>query len=184
MGNDPEYLHQAAAVGSQLAQRGFGVVYGGAKHGMMGAVADAALAAGGEVIGVIPQQFVGGKATHYGISKLEVVADMQARKTRMAQLSQGFVVLPGGAVTLEDLFEVWTWAHLGMHAKPIGLLDANGYYRLLMQFADHMVAEGFLHQRSRDRVHVDADPGALLDKVLMGLESFGWDEMPVASLGG
>ncbi|MFE5566566.1 TIGR00730 family Rossman fold protein [Amycolatopsis japonica] len=169
-GNDPQYLHQAATVGTLLAERGFGIVYGGAKYGTMGAVADAALAAGGEVIGVIPKHFIGGEAPHRGITQLQVVEDMHERKARMARLSQGFLALPGGAGTLEELFEVWTWAHLGMHTKPIGLLDVNGYYRLLLQFADHMVTEGFLHQRSRDRVHVDAAPEALLDKLLMGLE--------------
>ncbi|ANN21709.1 Rossman fold protein, TIGR00730 family [Amycolatopsis orientalis] len=169
-GKDPRYLSQAAALGTLLAERGFGLVYGGARYGTMGAVADAALAAGGEVIGVIPRHFIGGEAPHRGITQLQVVADMHVRKARMTQLSQGFIALPGGAGTLEELFEVWTWAHLGMHSKPIGLLDANGYYRLLLRFADHMVTEGFLHQQSRDRVHVDADPVALLDKILAEIE--------------
>ncbi|AGM07979.1 TIGR00730 family Rossman fold protein [Amycolatopsis keratiniphila] len=167
--NAPRYLLPATALGTLLAERGFGLVYGGASHGIMGAVADAALAAGGEVIGVIARNVVRDEATHHGITQLQVVDDMHARKTRMAQLSQGFIALPGGTGTLEDLFEVWTWAHLGMHTKPVGLLDTNGYYRLLLQFTDHMVTEGFLHQHSRETMHVDAEPAALLDKVLANL---------------
>ncbi|EME51760.1 TIGR00730 family Rossman fold protein [Amycolatopsis decaplanina] len=169
-GNDPRYLHQAAAVGALLAERGVGVVYGGAGYGTMGALADAALAAGGDVIGVITRESAGGAAPHRGINQLQVVADTHARKARMFQLSQGFIALPGGAGTLEELFEVWNSADLGMHAKPIGLLDTNGYYRMLLRFTDHMVSEGFLREKCRDRLHIEVNPAALLDKVMAGLE--------------
>lgn len=170
-GNDPHYLCQAATLGALLAERGYGVVYGGARYGTTGALADAALAAGGEVIGVTTRHFLDDAAAHSGISQLHVVADMHLRKARMAQLSQGFVALPGGTGTLEELFEVWAWAHLGTHTKPIGLLDSNGFFGLLLRFADHMVTEGFLTQHSRDRIQVDADPAALLDKLLLELEA-------------
>ncbi|MFE6904755.1 TIGR00730 family Rossman fold protein [Streptomyces sp. NPDC057717] len=164
-GQNPEYLSHAAKLGTLIAKNGFGLVYGGATYGTMGAVADAALEAGGEVIGVIPQHFAGSEAPHHGLTQLQVVPDMHQRKARMAELADGFVALPGGAGTLEELFEVWTWAHLGIHDKPIGLLDVAGYYSLLLRFVDHMVNEGFLHHESRDRVFVESDPVALLDKL-------------------
>ncbi|WP_106181729.1 TIGR00730 family Rossman fold protein [Prauserella shujinwangii] len=162
-GRDARYARDAAAVGTLLAERGIGVVYGGASVGLMGAVADAALAAGGEVIGVIPENLLRVEIAHEGLTEQHVVANMHERKAKMAALADGFLALPGGAGTLEELFEVWTWAQLGLHAKPIGLVDAGGYYTRLGEFIDHMVEEGFLDTRSRDLVTIDADPAALLD---------------------
>jgi uncharacterized protein (TIGR00730 family) len=163
MGFSPRYAEEAAAVGKLLAGRGIGLVYGGASVGTMGVVADAALAAGGEVIGVIPEAMSTVEIAHAGLTELHVVADMHQRKAKMAALSDGFLALPGGAGTLEELFEVWTWAQLGFHGKPIGLLDVDGYYAPLVSFADHMVTEGFLAPGFRDMLLIDRDPAALLD---------------------
>ncbi|MFD9891254.1 TIGR00730 family Rossman fold protein [Amycolatopsis sp. NPDC059027] len=164
MGGSPVYAEAAAALGKLLAQRGIGLVYGGASVGTMGVVADAAMAAGGEVIGVIPQALRKVEITHEGLTELHVVADMHERKAKMAELSDGFLALPGGAGTLEELFEVWTWAQLGLHGKPIGLVDVAGYYAPLIGFADHMVTEGFLREGFRDLLAIDADPAVLLDR--------------------
>ncbi|WP_284750482.1 TIGR00730 family Rossman fold protein [Amycolatopsis sp. RTGN1] len=164
MGFSPRYAEQAAALGKLLAQRGIGLVYGGASVGTMGVVADAALAAGGEVIGVIPEALSSVEISHAGLSELHVVADMHERKAKMAALSDGFLALPGGAGTLEELFEVWTWAQLGLHGKPIGLVDVDGYYGPLVTFADHMVTEGFVKPEYRELLMVDADPAVLLDR--------------------
>lgn len=168
MGFSPGYAEAATALGKLLAQRGIGLVYGGASVGTMGAVADGALAAGGEVIGVIPESLSRVEIAHAGLSELHVVADMHQRKAKMAALSDAFLALPGGAGTLEELFEVWTWAQLGLHAKPIGLVDVAGYYAPLMSFAEHMVAEGFLGAGYRDLLTIDADPAVLLDRFGLG----------------
>jgi uncharacterized protein (TIGR00730 family) len=162
-GRDPVYAEQAAALGKLLAERGLGLVYGGASVGIMGAVADAVLAAGGEVTGVIPQHLMRVEIAHANLSELHVTADMHERKAKMAELADGFLALPGGAGTLEELAEVWTWAQLGLHSKPIGLVDVAGYYGPLREFADHMVTEGFLRPQHRDLIMIDADPAALLD---------------------
>ena len=163
MGNDPVYAERAAALGKLLAERGIGLVYGGASVGIMGTVAGAALAAGGEVIGVIPKHLMRAEIAHAGLTELHVTADMHERKAKMADLSDGFLALPGGAGTLEELAEVWTWAQLGLHRKPLGLVDVAGYYRPLHDFADHMVTEGFLKQQHRDLLFFDEDPATLLD---------------------
>lgn len=160
---DPGYADDAAALGRLLAQRGIGVVYGGGQVGLMGVVADATLAAGGEVIGVIPKHLMREEIAHAGLTQLHVVEDMHERKAMMAALSDGFVALPGGAGTLEELFEVWTWAQLGLHAKPVGLLDVRGYYRELRGFIQHMVDEGFLNRASRKLLTIETDAVALLD---------------------
>lgn len=159
-----EYVEAARHVGTTLAERGIELVYGGAKVGTMGAVADAALAAGGRVIGVIPRGLVDREIAHKGLTELHVVADMHERKAKMAELSDGFVALPGGAGTLEELFEVWTWAQLGLHTKPVGLLDVAGYYGHLTRFVEHMVVEGFLKPPYRDMLLVDPDLLRLLDR--------------------
>jgi uncharacterized protein (TIGR00730 family) len=164
MGFDAGYAEQAAALGALLAARGIGLVYGGASVGTMGAVADGALAAGGEVIGVIPEHLSRVEIAHAGLTELHVVADMHERKAKMAALSDGFLALPGGAGTLEELFEVWTWAQLGLHVKPIGLVDVAGYYGPLRKFVEHMVTEGFLRPQHRDLLAVHADPAVLLDR--------------------
>jgi uncharacterized protein (TIGR00730 family) len=162
-GRGQVYLEAATALGRLLAERGIGLVYGGASVGTMGAVADAVIAGGGEVIGVIPDHLAGHEIAHPGLSELHIVADMHERKARMAQLADGFLALPGGAGTLEELFEIWTWAQLGLHDKPIGLVDVRGYYQPLLTMVDHMVAAGFLRPAYRDMLAVDADPARLLD---------------------
>jgi uncharacterized protein (TIGR00730 family) len=158
------YLEVARTVGRTLAERGIGVVYGGAKAGTMGAVADGALAAGGEVIGVIPKSLVDWEVAHDGLTEQHIVDGLHARKALMAELSDGFVALPGGVGTMEELFEVWTWAQLGLHNKPVGLLDVNGFYDHLLRFTDTMVEEGFLRKPYRDVLLVDSDLPSLLEQ--------------------
>ncbi|MEI2384560.1 TIGR00730 family Rossman fold protein [Breoghania sp. JC706] len=161
-GNRPDYLAAAEALGDLIARRGLRLVYGGAEIGLMGRVASAALAAGGEVVGIMPQALVDREIAHKGLSELHVVASMHERKKMMADLSDGFIALPGGIGTLEELFEVWTWAQLGHHDKPCGLLDVAGYYSKLAAFLDHQVAEGFVRAEHRAMLAIDADPAALL----------------------
>ena len=148
-GAQAAYLEAAEAVGRGLAQRGVRVVYGGGKVGMMGAVADAARAAGGEVVGVIPQQIFDLEIGHTGLDDLRVVGSMHERKALMAELSDAFIALPGGVGTLEELFEVYTWAQLGIHSKPLGLIDVAGYCAPLVAFLDHAVQERFLRPETR-----------------------------------
>jgi uncharacterized protein (TIGR00730 family) len=164
-GARPEYLAAAHALGRLLAERGIGVVYGGASVGLMGAVADAALAAGGHVTGVIPRVLEAREIAHPGLSDLRVVASMHERKALMSDLSDGFVALPGGLGTLEELFEVWTWAQLGMHAKPCAVLDVAGYYAPLLAFLDHGVHERFVRAPHRAMLLVDDEPARLLDRL-------------------
>ena len=161
-GAHPAYAEATAALGRALADARIGVVYGGASVGLMGTVADAALAAGGEVVGVIPQSLVDREIAHPGLSELHVVQSMHERKALMAELSDGFVALPGGTGTLDELFEVYTWTQLGLHAKPLGLLDVRGYYDGLTAFLDHTVAQGFLRPEVRAGLLVAADAEALL----------------------
>jgi uncharacterized protein (TIGR00730 family) len=148
-GSQAAYLEAAEAVGRGLAQRGVRVVYGGGKVGMMGAVADAARAAGGEVVGVIPQAIFDLEIGHTGLDDLRVVGSMHERKALMAELSDAFIALPGGVGTLEELFEVYTWAQLGIHSKPLGLIDVADYYQPLVAFLDHAVQERFLRPETR-----------------------------------
>lgn len=138
-------------------------MYGGASIGLMGAVADAARAAGAEVIGVIPQALMAREIAHPHLADLRVVGSMHERKALMADLSDGFIVLPGGIGTLEEFFEVWTWAHLGLHTKPCALLNVAGFYSALETFIDQIDAEGFLRQGVREMVLVDDDPNRLID---------------------
>jgi len=161
----PEYETSARALGSALAGRGIGVVYGGASVGLMGVVADAALAAGGEVIGVIPRALVDREVAHAGLSELHVVGSMHERKALMADVADAFVALPGGMGTLEELFEVFTWRQLGLHAKPIALLDVLGYWAGLTAFLDHAEAEGFLRAVSRRTLAIEGDVDALLTRL-------------------
>jgi uncharacterized protein (TIGR00730 family) len=172
-GADPAYLAAAEAVGTGLAQRGIRVVYGGGRVGMMGAVADAARRAGGEVVGVIPQQIFDLEIGHTGLDDLRVVGSMHERKALMAELSDAFVALPGGIGTLEELFEVYTWAQLGIHAKPLALLDVAGYYRPLAAFLDHAVAQRFLRPETREMLAVADD----FDGLLQTLER--WQPAPM-----
>jgi uncharacterized protein (TIGR00730 family) len=168
-GRDPVYLELAAAVGTGLAQRGIGVVYGGGRVGMMGAVADAALTAGGEVIGVIPRPLVDRELAHRGLTEQHVVETLHERKAEMATLSDGFIALPGGLGTLEELAEVSSWAQLGLHEKPIGLLGPEGYWEALLAWLDHAVDEGFVSPANRALLALEPDLEALLDR-------FGWRE--------
>ena len=148
-GKDPKFLDAARATGAALAARGIGVVYGGGNVGLMGAVADSALAGGGEVIGVIPVGLVRREVAHRGLTRLDVVDTMHERKTRMHELSDGFLVLPGGYGTLDELFETLTWAQLGIHQKPTGLLSVSGYFAPLIGFLDGAVAGGLLKPEHR-----------------------------------
>jgi uncharacterized protein (TIGR00730 family) len=162
-GGDPAFAAAAAALGATLAEAGIGLVYGGGRAGLMGIVADAALAAGGEVIGVIPQSLVDRELAHRGCTTLHVVPSMHARKAMMADLADGFVALPGGIGTLEELFEVWTWAQLGDHAKPVALLNVAGFYDTLIAFIGEIAAKGFLRHRHGDMLLVADDVPALLE---------------------
>ncbi|SDY39677.1 hypothetical protein SAMN05661080_03347 [Modestobacter sp. DSM 44400] len=150
----PAHQQAAATFAADLARAGAGVVYGGGHVGLMGVVADAALAAGGEVVGVIPQHLVDDELAHPGLPRLEVVADMHERKARMAELSDAFVALPGAAGTLEELFEAWTWGMLGLHAKPTLLLDVDGFWQPLLAQLRRMVDDGYLDARRLDALGV------------------------------
>jgi hypothetical protein len=161
-GNHPRWVDSARAFGALLAQRRIGIVYGGGRVGLMGAVADGALAAGGEVIGVIPRAMVEAERAHAGVTKLHIVTTMHERKAMMADLADGFVALPGGYGTLDELFEIITWAQLALHTKPVGLLNQAGFYDGLLAFLDHVVACGFIQPRFRSLVFSHADPAALL----------------------
>ncbi|TWE06712.1 hypothetical protein FB481_105198 [Pseudomonas sp. AG1028] len=161
-GSNPVYLEAATRLGKTLAEAGIGLVYGGASVGLMGAVANAALEAGGEVIGVIPRSLWEKEVAHTGLDDLRIVDSMHQRKALMAELSDGFIALPGGVGTLEELFEVWTWAQLGHHQKPCALLNINGYYDRLTAFLDHMVDEAFVKAPHREMLIVEQDIDALL----------------------
>ena len=163
-GVDPQYVQAAATVGRSLAERGMRLVYGGAHVGMMGALADAAMAAGGDVTGVIPRQIVDLEVSHNGVRDLRVVGSMHERKALMADLADAFIALPGGIGTLEELFEVFTWAHLGLHRKPLGLLDVNDYYAPLEAMLDHAVDQRFLRPQTRAMLVRDDSLDGLLDR--------------------
>ena len=165
MGARPEYAEAARATGRLIAQRGLGLVYGGGEVGLMGVLANAAMAAGGEVIGVIPEALMRMEVSHPELTALHVVNTMHERKAMMADLSDAFIALPGGIGTLEELFEVWTWGQLGIHPKPLGFLDVDGYYGHLHTFLDHSVSEGFLKDRHRAMTAVESDPAALLNRL-------------------
>ena len=155
-GSRPLYAERAAALGTRLAREGLALVYGGGNVGLMGIVADAALAAGGEVVGVIPQQLVQWEVAHRGLTRLEVVANMHERKARMFDLSDAFVALPGGFGTLDEMFEMLTWRQLGLGDKPCAFLDVDGFYAPLVAMMDRMVEERFLHaDQRRDLWHGD-----------------------------
>lgn len=161
-GREPQHLDAARRLGQALAQAGVGVVYGGASIGLMGAAADAAQAHGGEVIGVIPKFLVEKEVAHTGLSDLRIVDSMHQRKALMADLSDGFIALPGGIGTLEELFEVWTWAQLGQHQKPCALFNVGGFYDGLTNFLDHLVQAEFLKPAHRSLLIAEQDLDALL----------------------
>ncbi len=156
-GSDPAYLAEARALGRAIAAAGLGMVYGGASVGLMGAVADAAMAGGAEVIGVLPQVLAGSEVAHDGLTRLEVVATMHERKARMVALADAFLILPGGYGTLDELLEIVTWAQLRLHAKPCVLINTAGYWNGLLKFLDSAVAAGFLKQSNRDLLLVAAN---------------------------
>jgi uncharacterized protein (TIGR00730 family) len=164
-GHDPIYLRTARSLGEALAGSGIDLVYGGASVGLMGAVADAVLAKGGHVTGVMPQALVDKEIAHRGLSDLRVVDSMHERKALMAELADGFIALPGGLGTFEELFEVWTWAQLGYHGKPCALLNAGGFYDKLTAFLDDVVERGFVKPIHRAMLIVESEPAALLEAI-------------------
>lgn len=164
-GARPSYADAARRLGAALAERGIGLVYGGASIGLMGTLADAVAAGGGAVIGVIPRALVEREIAHAGLSDLRVVDSMHARKALMTELADGFVALPGGMGTLDELAEAITWGQLGIHSKPCGLLDVDGYYADFLSFLGHGVTEGFLRREHLDALVVETEPEALLDRL-------------------
>jgi len=159
-----EYRNAAEALGREIADRNCGLVYGGGCVGLMGVLADAALSQGGHVTGVIPAAIFSKEVEHRGVSDLRVVSSMHERKSLMSELSDGFVALPGGLGTLEELFEVLTWAQLGIHTKPCGVLNVDGYYDGLLSFLDHAVAESLVGGIDRSLLIVEEQPAALLEQ--------------------
>jgi uncharacterized protein (TIGR00730 family) len=164
-GNDPVYAEGARAMGAEIARRGLVLVYGGGAVGLMGIVADAALEAGGEVHGIIPEALCRKEVGHRALTRLEVVDTMHTRKARMAELSDGFIAMPGGIGTFEELFEIWTWGQLGIHSKPLGMLNVAGFYDPLAAFLDGTVEAGFLKQPHRAMAMTDTHPATLLDRM-------------------
>ena len=162
-GARPDYARAAVELAGALADNGVGLVYGGASVGLMGALADAMLDAGGDVIGVIPQALVDREIAHPAVADMRVVGSMHERKALMAELADGFVALPGGMGTLEELFEVYTWTQLGLHTKPLGLPDSRGYFAQLVAFLDHAVAERFLTVEHREMLVVEQRAEAMLE---------------------
>ncbi|WP_240375603.1 TIGR00730 family Rossman fold protein [Bacillus piscicola] len=163
-GASPVYQEGAKALGKALAQRGITLVYGGASVGLMGAVADAVLEEGGEVIGIIPKMLEDREISHQHVTELVVVDSMHERKAKMAELADGFIALPGGPGTLEEFVEIFTWAQLGLHQKPFGLLNINQYYDPIVAFFNQMIEEQFLQEKYRMMAVVDSSPDVLLDK--------------------
>ena len=162
LGSDPVYLEATQDLARTLVARGIRVVYGGASVGLMGALADATLEAGGEVVGVMPQQLVDREIAHRGLTELHVVQTMHQRKALMAELSDAFVALPGGIGTLEELIEIFTWEQLGIHSKPVGVINTAGYYDGLAGFLDHAVEQGFQQPAQRAKLVLAADAEDLL----------------------
>ncbi|EAR21330.1 LOG family protein [Nitrococcus mobilis] len=161
-GRDPVYLEAAQALARRLAHRGIGIVYGGSSVGLMGAMADAALAEGGKVIGVIPDPLMDREPGHPSLTELHVVVSMHQRKAIMAELADGFIALPGGLGTLDELFEILIWAQLGLHRKPCGVLNVKHYYDPLMRLLDHAMEAGFVRPQHRGILVLEADPEVLL----------------------
>jgi uncharacterized protein (TIGR00730 family) len=162
VGTNGLYRQAATALGQLLVHHGYGLVYGGGHVGLMGVIADAVLASGGEVIGVIPESLVARELAHTGVTQLQVVSGMHERKAHMAELADAFIALPGGYGTFEELFEVITWAQLGLHRKPIGLLNVAGYFDALKMLVDQAIAEGFIRAEHRCLLTIADDPSTLL----------------------
>lgn len=163
-GRQPAYTEAAAALANAFLKKDIGLVYGGASVGIMGIIADTMLAGSGEVTGVMPQSLVDREVSHPGLTRLKIVSSMHERKAMMAELSDGFIALPGGLGTIEELFEVLTWAQLGFHQKPCALFNVAGYYDHLSAFLDHMVEEGFVKPIHRSMLIVENDPDRLLER--------------------
>ncbi len=161
----PDYIEGARFMGRTLAERGIRLIYGGGKTGLMGVVADAVLEAGGIVVGVIIPSMNTAALAHVGLTQMDVVDGMHARKARMHELSDGYIAMPGGFGTFDELFETVTWAQTGAHEKPVGLFNARNYYAPLLAAIDHAVAEGFIFQEHRNVLFSDSDPNALIDKM-------------------
>ncbi len=159
---DPEYLKTAYEMGAEIARRGLMLNYGAGSTGLMGAVAEGALKSGGEVIGVIPSYFNTPQLAHRGLTRLEIVATIHQRKARLAEISDAFIALPGGFGTFEELFEILTWAQIGLHQKPIGLLNSRHYFDLLLALVEHARKEGFIYDEHRDLFTFAEQPQALL----------------------
>jgi len=168
LGNKPGYQALAQALGTAIGQRGWQLVYGGGRAGLMGTVADATLKAGGRVVGVIPESLMKLEVGHAGLTELHVVDSMHSRKKLMAESSDAFIAMPGGIGTFEELFEVWTWRHLGYHDRPLGLLDTEDYWLPMMAFLQHSVAEGFMGADQMTMLRVDDDIERLLDAMAAG----------------
>jgi uncharacterized protein (TIGR00730 family) len=164
-GQDPAHATAARALGQQLAEHGIRLVYGGGHVGLMGIIADAALEAGGKVTGIIPAALMDSEVGHDKLTQLLVVRDMHERKAQMAEHADGFIALPGGIGTLEELFEVWTWLQLGYHEKPVGLLNVQGFYDQLLGFLDTQRDSGFLRREHRSLLIADSDPARLLERM-------------------
>jgi uncharacterized protein (TIGR00730 family) len=163
-GGSPVYADAARTLGRELVRRDIGLVYGGGNVGLMGAIADEVMASGGRATGVIPEALMKREVGHHGLTELHVVRDMHERKAMMAELADGFIAMPGGFGTLEELFEVTTWAQLGLHQKPIGLLNVNGFYDGLTAFASHLVTQGFVRPDHAQLLMHAPDAAALLDQ--------------------
>ena len=163
-GTKPEYTEAARQIGRELVERGYGLVYGGGNVGLMNVVANTVLELRGHVTGVIPDSLVGKEVAHQGLSDLRVVQSMHERKASMAELSDGFIAMPGGIGTLEEFFEVLSWAQLGIHNKPCGLLNVGGYFQRLIQFLDYAVEQDFLKPKHRSLLIVEEEPCSLLDR--------------------
>ena len=163
-GASPAYALAAQQLGRELVARGYGLVYGGGNVGLMNVVANTVLDLRGTVVGVIPNSLVSKEVAHRGLTELRVVGSMHERKALMAELSDGFIAMPGGIGTMEEFFEVLSWAQLGIHAKPCGLLNVSGYYDPLIQFLDHAVSEDFIKPKHRALMMVEGEPGKLLDR--------------------
>ena len=164
-GESSLHADAARAIGREIGRRGWQLVYGGGRAGLMGAVADAALGAGASVVGVIPESLMARELGHSGLTELHVVETMHERKMMMAERSDAFLALPGGIGTFEELFEVWSWRQLGYHDKPLGLLNVAGYYDRLLAFLHQSREQGFMSQQQLDLLHVGADPAAMLQRL-------------------
>lgn len=164
-GGDKQYRLMAESLGAVMVERGIGLVYGGGRVGLMGVIADTVMAGGGSVIGVIPEALDLRESKHTGITELHVVPNMHVRKALMADKADAFVAMPGGYGTLEELFEAITWLQLGIHRKPIGLLNVAGFYDPLIAMVDHAIAEGFIDAPNRGLIHVETEPSRLLDQL-------------------